>query len=96
MVVPMMIAIVKALLRRNDAAQDQADQSHQEAALGYTVCIYHGRSYAVCPLKLTHDTSARSRLISDNVRVYYSYKVISSRCGHSHTTAAPPPVRVST
>jgi hypothetical protein len=46
-VVPMVIVIVKALSRLDDAAQGQADQSQQEAALGYTFCIYHGRSYTV-------------------------------------------------
>jgi hypothetical protein len=68
-VVPIMIVIVKALSRLNDAAQDQADQSYQEAAFSYTFCIYHGRSCTDYFFRLTHDADARRRLISCNARV---------------------------
>jgi hypothetical protein len=95
-IVPMVIVIIKALSRLDDAAQDQAHQSHQEAAFSDSFCIYHGRSYAVCRFRLTYDIHTHSRLIYDNAREHYSYKGKFDLCGHSHITAAPPPLRLST
>jgi len=101
-IIPVVIVIVKALSRLDDTAEDQAHQSYQEAAFCDSFCIYHGRSYAVCICRLTYDTHTHSRLISDKARVHCSYTVsrghsagAGGRCGHSHTTAAPQPVRVS-
>jgi hypothetical protein len=46
-IVPMVIAIVVAFARANDAAQNEADQPQDKGAFRNTLGIIHGRSNAV-------------------------------------------------